>query len=158
NSVLPSLDEPARRPWRRFCLAVAGSAEVALSRYDAAAEHLLTARDEMDRQPVINDWYCRIMLEEALTELWLAKGSLTRARQETDRFRELTLATAERTWQARAWETNARVGLAESDLDRAWSCVDHALSTIEGFELPLAARRVHGTAAALYGRAGNNIE
>jgi DNA-binding winged helix-turn-helix (wHTH) protein len=33
NAILPSLDEPARRPWRRFCLALTGSAEAASGRY-----------------------------------------------------------------------------------------------------------------------------
>ena len=114
NSVLPALDGPARRPWRRFCLVVAGSAEAASGSYETASEHLLAARSEMDRQPVIHDWYCRMMLEEALTELWLAKGALTHARPEAERFLELTLATAERTWQARAWETSAsRVAMEE---------------------------------------------
>src|SRR6266446_6218019 len=151
DSVLPSLDEPARRPWRRFCLALIGSAEAASGRYDAAAQHLLAARGEMDRRPVINDWYCRMMLEEALTDLWLAKGDLTHARPEAERFLELTLATAERTWQALAWEASARVAMAERDLHRAEHCIDRALSTMEGFEVPLGAWRVHGAAAVLYG-------
>ena len=55
----------------------------------------------MDRRPVIHDWYCRMMLEVALTELWLAKGH------------------------------------------RAQSCIDRALAAMEGFEVPLAAWRVH---------------
>src|SRR5207245_2551701 len=86
-----------------------------------ASEHLLAARSEMDRRPVIHDWYCRMMLEEALTEVWLAKGDLTHARPEAERFLELTLATAERTWQARAREASARVAIAECDLHRAQS-------------------------------------
>ena len=156
NSVLPSLDEPARRPWRRFCQALAGSAEAASGRYDVAAQHLLGARGEMDRQPVINDWYCRLMLEEALTELWLAKGDLSHARPEAEHFLELTLATAERTWQALAWEASARVAIAQRELQRAQNCIDHALAAMEGFEVPLAAWRVHGSAAELYRRRGNN--
>jgi hypothetical protein len=109
----------------------------------------------MDRRPVIHDWYCRMMLEGALTELWLAKGDLTQARPEAERFLELTRATAERTWQALAWEINARVAAAERDFQRAQNCIDQALSTMEGFEIPLAAWRVHGTSAELYARTGN---
>jgi hypothetical protein len=41
-----------------------------------------------------------MVLEAGLTDLWLAKGDLTQARPEAERFLELTLATAERTWQA----------------------------------------------------------
>jgi hypothetical protein len=156
GSVLPSFDEPARRPWRRLCLALVGSAEAASGQYKAAEQHLLAVRGEMDRRPVIHDWYSRMVLEGALSELWLAKRDLPRARPEAERFLELTRATAERTWQALAWDTNARVAAAERDFTRARTCIDQALSTMEGFEVPLAAWRVHGTAAELYARVGNN--
>jgi len=156
GSVLPSFDDPARAPWRRWCLALAGSAEAASGRYEAAEQHLLAARGEMDRLPVIHDWYSRMILQGALSELWLAKRDLAQARLEAERFLELTRATAERTWQALAWDTNARVATAERDLNRAQNCIDHALSTMEGFEVPLAAWRVHDTAAELYAGLGNN--
>jgi DNA-binding winged helix-turn-helix (wHTH) protein len=156
GSLLPFFDEPARDPWRRFCLALAGSAEAASGRYEAAELHLLAARGEMDRRPVIHDWYSRLILEGALSELWLAKQDLAHARLEAERFLELTRATAERTWQALAWDTNARVATAERDFNRAQKCIDQALSTMEGFEVPLAAWRVHGTAAELSARLGNN--
>jgi hypothetical protein len=110
----------------------------------------------MDRRPVIHDWYSRMIIEGALSELWLAKRDLARARLEAERFLELTRATAERTWQALAWDTNARVACAERDFYRAQNCIDQALSTMEGFEVPLAAWRVHGTAAELSARLGNN--
>ncbi len=155
NSILPSLDEPARRPWRRFCLALLASAEAALGGYVAAADHVIAARNEMDRQPVIHDWYCRMMLGQALTEVWLAKDDLTQAGPEAERFLALTLATAERTWQALAWEASARVAMAGGDRHRARTCIDKALSAMEGFEVPLAAWRVHASAAELERRQGN---
>jgi len=156
GSVLPSFDDPASGPWRRFGLALAGSAEAASGRYEAAEQHLLAARGEMDRRPLIHDWYSRMILEGALSELWLARRDLAQARLEAERFLELTRATAERTWQALAWDTNARVATAEGDFNRAQSCIGHALSAMEGFEVPLAAWRAHGTAAELYTRRGND--
>ncbi len=87
--------------------------------------------------------------------MWLAKGDVKQAGPEAERFLELTLATAERTWQALAWETSARVAMAGGDLHRARTCVDNALSAMEGFEVPLAGWRVHASAAALEGRRGN---
>jgi DNA-binding winged helix-turn-helix (wHTH) protein len=157
NSILPSLDEPARRPWRRFCLALIGAAEVAAGRYEAAEQHLLAAREEMDRWPVIHDWYCRMMLEEALTNLWLAKGDLTHGGPEAERFLALTRATAERTWQAIAWDASARVAMAERDVPRAADCIARALQTMDGYEVPLGAWRVHATAAEVYRRAGDSM-
>jgi tetratricopeptide (TPR) repeat protein len=93
----------------------------------------------MNQQMVIVDWYWRMQLQSSLTELWLAKGDLKKARTEAESFLEVTLATAERTWQALAWEANARVAMAQRDFERAHECVAKALSTMEGFEVPLAA-------------------
>jgi hypothetical protein len=53
-------------------------------------------------------------------------------------------------WQALAWEANARVAMAELDVPRARDCIAKALSTMEGFEVPLAAWRVHATASELH--------
>ena len=39
---------------------------------------------------------------------------------------------------------------------RAEGCIAKALSTIEGYEVPLAAWRVHGTASEIYERAGTH--
>jgi hypothetical protein len=153
--ILPSLDEPERRPWRRFCLALTGSAEAASGRYEAAADHLTTARTEMDGRPVIHDWYCRMLLEQALTDAWLGKGDLKQARAEAERFVAATLTTAERTWQALAWEASARVAMAEGDRGHARTCVDKAVAAMERFEVPLAAWRVHASAAELERRLGN---
>jgi len=47
--------------------------------------------------------------------------------------------------------------MAQLDLDRARDGIAKGLSTMEGFEVPLATWRVHATAAELY-RAGDNGE
>ena len=150
ESVLPLTEDPGRGPWRRLGLILAGSAETALGKYESARKYLSTATEEMDRQRLIFDWYFRMLLESALTDLWLTKRDPERARPEADRFLSATLMTAERTWQALAWEANARVAVAQRDFDRAHDCVAKALSTIEGSEVPLAAWRVQATAAELY--------
>jgi DNA-binding winged helix-turn-helix (wHTH) protein len=154
ESLLPELGEPAWSSWRRFCLVWAGTAETALGNYERAWWYLVTAREEMERQRVMLDWHCRLLLEVGLTELWLAQGDLAQARSQAERFLHATLATAERTWQALAWDANARVAEAEGDLPRAQACIARAVATMEGFEVPLAAWRVHATAAALYARTG----
>ncbi len=156
EAVLPMVGEPAWSAWRRFCLVLAGTAATALGHYECALQYLLTVKDDMERQRVIHDWYCRMLLESALTDLWLAQGDLAQARPQAERFLHATLVTAERTWQALAWDANARVALAVSDLVRAHTCIAQALVTMEGFEVPLAAWCVHATAAALYERTGHS--
>ena len=165
DSAVPSVRDPMLRaapdspppfpyPFQQS-LILRGLAEAALGECDRAREHLFAARDNMDRQKTMNDWYWRMLLESALTELWLAEGNLTQARPQAERFLSVTLTTAERTWQALAWEANARVAMAECDAPRAQECIAKALSTMEGFEVPLASWRVHATAFEFYRNAGD---
>jgi tetratricopeptide (TPR) repeat protein len=156
DSVLPSLEDPPRSPWRRFCLVLLGAAHTALGNYEGAREHLSTAGNEMDHQTVIHDWYCRMPLESGLTELWLAKGDLAQARSHAEQLLSITQATAERTWQALACEANARVAFAELDLEKARDWITKALLRMEGIEVPLAAWRVHAAGAEISDYMGNS--
>jgi DNA-binding winged helix-turn-helix (wHTH) protein/tetratricopeptide (TPR) repeat protein len=164
NSALPLVRDPAPRPapdypapyplQLRMCLVLTGMAETALGNHADALEYLTAAEADTNRPPAIFDWWWRMPMESALTELWLAKGDVAQARPQAERFLSLTTATAERTYQGLAWEANARVAMAAQDWERAEECVAKALSTIEGYEIPLAAWRVHVTAADLYARGG----
>ena len=147
ESMLPWVMSRARTPWRRFCNVLAGLANAATGDLEQAMKRFLSVRTEMKRETVIHDWYCRILLQSGLTELWIAKGEFAKARTEGEIFLDVTLATAERTWQARAWETNARIAIAQHDMAQAQSCISNALAAMEGFEVPLASWRVYSTAA-----------
>jgi DNA-binding winged helix-turn-helix (wHTH) protein len=155
ESVLSSLEGSARSPWRRLCRALTAAAEVATGSYKPAMENLAAVTEEMAQQTVIHDWYSDMLLQSAITELWLAKGDLRRARVEAERFLHVTQNTAERTWQALAWESNARVAIAEHSPRQAQDCIANALSTMQGFEVPLAAWRVHATAAIFFDSTGS---
>jgi DNA-binding winged helix-turn-helix (wHTH) protein/tetratricopeptide (TPR) repeat protein len=150
NEAFPYLGDRAMFAVLRTYLVLAGSAEAGLGNYERALEHFLEARDSMDRQQVIFDWYWRIPLQSGLTELWLRKGDLTQARQEGQRFLEVALATAERTWQALAWEINARIAMSERDREKGQDHLGKAMATMQGFEVPLASWRVHATAAEFH--------
>jgi tetratricopeptide (TPR) repeat protein len=152
--LLPSVQDIARGPWRRLCHILIGSAKTGLGKYASALKDFERARYEMDRQKVIHDWYWRMILESGATDLALVQGDLVRARSLAESFLRATLSTAERTWQALAWEASARVAAAGYDTEQAYACVAKALSTMEGFEVPLAAWRVHATAAGHHQRWG----
>jgi tetratricopeptide (TPR) repeat protein len=143
------------RPVIRLGLFLRGKAETALGNYESALEHLLVARADMDRSASMLAWYHRLQVESALTELWLTKGDLAQARGQAESYLKIALATAEHTWQALAWEVNAGVSLAELDLPRARECIARGLSAMDGFEVPLAAWRVHATAFELYQNSGD---
>ena len=149
DALLPLVVDSARRPWRRFALTFAGWAEVGLHNHERALQHLLAAKQEMDSHTVINDWYIRIMVQAALTELRLAQGDLPRAVEEGEAFLRVACSTPERTWQALAWEVNARIALAVNQPERAQECITKALTAMEGFDVPIATWQVHATAAEL---------
>jgi tetratricopeptide (TPR) repeat protein len=139
----------------RRALIVSGSASVGLGDYASALEELSKAASEMDHQTMFLDWYWHMPLAAGLTELWLATGDCVRAQREAARFLDRTLATEERTWQGLAWEINARLALANRDHGRARKCIGQAVSTVQGFEVPLADWQVHATAAQIEEEAGN---
>ena len=134
----------------RLCSILIASAELNLGNYERADALLSTTQQSMEHQEVVFDWYRRLLMESALTELSLAKGEVGKARVAAERFLKSALVTEERTWRTLAWETSARIAVTELDLSRARACISEALSTMEGFELPLAAWRLHGTACELY--------
>ena len=154
-SILPAFGDPRSTPWRRLCRVLAAGAQAALGGYEPALEDLLAVQRDMARHAVIHDWYCRLILQSLLTDLLLAKGDLVRASEAGEEFLAITGATAERTWRSLAWEANARIALASFDLRRAQECVAGGLSTMSGFDVPLAAWRVHATAAELSERLGD---
>jgi predicted ATPase len=165
NSTLPLIRDPAPHPAPDYptphpavtlmCLFLTGSAETALGNYEIALEYLLAGRAIMAQSAVIFAWVWRMPLEFALTELWLAKGELDQAQRQAERFLKIALATAEHTWQALAWEVNARVAMGALDQTRAQDSIAKALSAMEGFEVPLAAWRVHATAFELCQNSGD---
>jgi tetratricopeptide (TPR) repeat protein len=162
ESALPGLRDSPLHPgpgWPkrafRSALICTGSASVALGDYERALEDLSAARSEMDRHTVFLDWYWSMPLTAGVTELWLAKGDHARAHLEAERFLGLSLAAADPTWQGLAWEVNARVAFESGDHARARDCIGKALSTLAGFEAPLAAWRVHATAALIDEESGN---
>jgi tetratricopeptide (TPR) repeat protein len=132
----------------------AGSAEAGLGEHERALEYLLRSRQEMDRQPLVTDWYNRVQLQWALTTAWLSKGELAPARIEAEQFVKVAMAIPERTFRALAFEANARLALAEGELARAKDCIARAVEEMEGFETPLTAWRVHATVSELYQHLG----
>jgi len=157
DALLPELHHPVQASVRRFCLVVGGAAEVGLGQHAAGLEHLTGAREEMDRQMVLVDWYRRLMLQWALTNLWLARGDLARAREEGDRFLADSTATAERTWQALAWEATARIALASGHPDLAQDRIENGLSALDGAEAPVAGWQAYATAADVSRALGDTV-
>jgi DNA-binding winged helix-turn-helix (wHTH) protein len=131
---------------RHFLLALEGAAAAGLGEDEVAFDRLLTVREELDRQPQLLDWYWGLLQRWALAGLWLSRGELERARQEAELMVTDASATAERTWQALAWDLSARIALAGDDPRRAGDLIQRGLATLERVETPVASWQLHATA------------
>lgn len=140
----------SHRNWSNWYIAAAASL-TAVGECDRALDVLQQLRQEMREHPRMFDWASRPPFQGALVDTWLAKGNLVAAQQEGQIFLDAALATSERTWQGLAWEANARIALANSDLERAKECISRAQLSTEGYEVPLASWRIHATAAGICG-------
>jgi hypothetical protein len=147
RSVSLSLAQPAEQ---RLRLLLVGMAQAGLGHTADAAIALINVEHMMDSQPAVFDWYWRMPLEWSMVNVALMSDDLEEAKRRSSRLLELTGCTAERTWQSIAWETKARVLLAEGALGQAATCLDRAREIIRGFEAPLAEWRILSTAAATH--------
>ena len=139
-------------------LLLEGLAQTQLGDLAAAHQHLLEAQRQMDGQPVMFDWYWRLMLDWGLANLALRAGDEARARQQAQMLLERVERTEERTWQGLAWETRARVELQAGNSSGALESITRALQVTEGFQTPLADGHIHATAALAYEAAGRAPE
>lgn len=74
----------------RLSRLLAGSAHVAMGNHDRGLATLMRVQEEMNSHLTILDWCFRLPLHAALTELWLSKGDLKKARDKACDY--LTLA------------------------------------------------------------------
>lgn len=140
---------------RRLALVMCGLAQAGLGNAAAARDYLLEAERQIGQQPVMLDWYMTLMLEWGRVNLLLLAGLPAEAAARADRFVRLAGETDERTWQALAFETGARVALGRGAAAEAVALITKAFSATKGFETPLADWRVHTTAAVAYRMIGN---
>lgn len=128
------------------CLILLGTAEVNLGILEHAREHLAQAAVLLDNDGAYLHWYIRMQLHYAETELALRTGDLAAAQLRAEKLLRASLATAERTWQALAWDSCARVKQLAGDLGDARECIDKALAVVNEFDVPLARWHVYKTA------------
>jgi DNA-binding winged helix-turn-helix (wHTH) protein/tetratricopeptide (TPR) repeat protein len=139
----------------RIALIFCGLACVNLGDFVAAREYLVATERAMELRPVGMDWYWRLPLEWGMANLMLATADNAGAQVHAERYVMLSEATDERMWQSLAWETRARVALAQGVPAEAVEYILKAQAVSKAFETPLADWRVHDTAAAAYTAIGD---
>jgi len=134
----------------RLSRLLSGSAHIGLGNYARAAETLSKTREEMNSHPIVLDWCFRLPLQAALSELWLMTGDLAQAQDDASAYLNLAFSTDDYTYRALAAEVSARVALAQSRVPAAHEFVLQGLRTLDERHVPLAAWRVHATAASVF--------
>jgi len=125
------------------------TSEVQLGKLKEAREHLERSTVQ-EGQGAWLDWKWAMLRHFAEVELALRSGDLRLARECCHTLLASTESCADHTWKALAWETAARVALAEKDASAAADSIQKALRTMEGYQVPLAHWRVHKTAMQVF--------
>ena len=87
----------------------------------------------------------------------MAKGDIEGAKKAAD-IVQTAASSANPAMKAMVWNLKARIALAAGELESAKEAVERALaSLLEAFEIPVAAVKIHATAAAYYLRAGDPL-
>ncbi|MGH3055346.1 MAG: hypothetical protein ACRDL7_10260, partial [Gaiellaceae bacterium] len=119
-------------------------------KHDEASRCFAQVLDSEKTPKFFLHWYWRMSAQLGLSNVWLASGSLHKARLAADGFLQSALATAEPNLQALAWEVGARVAMAEKDWKGAEERIEKGLAVVQRFEIPTTAWRLHATRSDLF--------
>ncbi|MGH8625999.1 MAG: hypothetical protein ACREYC_12265, partial [Gammaproteobacteria bacterium] len=165
-----------------YGLILSGRAHLGLEDHPRAHECFSKAMRLVEGEQGIMDWQLCLPLYQGLAEYWLAQGDLTQAREMATKLCTIAAPPPERTYLAFGHRLLAEIALADRQWDQAETEVAHALTAMRDAEtpmtvwhaygiappdcsspgassaLPLAAWRVHATAAKLCERQGRRSE
>jgi DNA-binding winged helix-turn-helix (wHTH) protein/tetratricopeptide (TPR) repeat protein len=128
----------------------AGNIALQQGKYSEALEHFRHVQDLDEHTKFFMHWEWRMMAGFESGNAWLLSGNLANARAAADGFLKSALSTSDPHLQALGWELQARVALAESDLQNACESIQKALAIIDRFEILLAAWQTFATASQVY--------
>jgi DNA-binding winged helix-turn-helix (wHTH) protein/tetratricopeptide (TPR) repeat protein len=123
-----------------------GYAELGRGNHDRAIECFRKVLDPQVTPRFFLHWYWRMYAQLGMANTWLADRNLVNARAEADRFLESALSTADPNLQALAWETEARVAMAEMNWNQAEENIEQGLAISDSSGIPVTAWRVRATA------------
>lgn len=152
------LEQARRNPHDNFAtflgLILLGRAHLGLGQFGRVHEYLDEIGRRAEAQPHGLDWLLKMPLYQLQAEYWQSVGNLDRAAEAAGRLCDLAGPPGERTFLAHGYRLLAEVALAGGDPARAEAELARALAVLEDAEAPLAAWRVHATAAELNHRRG----
>jgi DNA-binding winged helix-turn-helix (wHTH) protein/tetratricopeptide (TPR) repeat protein len=141
---------------RTMAMVATGLAELGRGRPAEALPYFEQVRDPSITPRFFLHWHWRNHARRGVAEAHLVSGDLVKARIAADLFLEAALSISEPNMHVLAWDTNARVAWAENNLGKARDSIENALRTLDKFDIPVWAWRVHSTAWDLYLAEGEN--
>src|SRR6202023_901872 len=156
DSVLPLCVESKLVPLIRSCQAWIALTSARLGNVGPAMDLLVMLEEDLSRLPLPADITFRPALEWAFVEAFMAAGDMPMADLHHRRWVTAAERIGEVTLQGLAWEAGARIALAKKDAIGAKRCLSSAFSSIEGYEAPVAAWKIHASAAEAEGLLGDN--
>jgi tetratricopeptide (TPR) repeat protein len=128
----------------------AGNVALHQGKYSEAVEHFRQVQNLDEHTKFFMHWEWRMMAQLALSNAWLLSGNIVNARTASDSFLKSALSTSDPHLQALGWELQARVALAESDLQAAREFLQQGLAIVDKFEILVAAWQTFATASQVY--------
>jgi DNA-binding winged helix-turn-helix (wHTH) protein/tetratricopeptide (TPR) repeat protein len=130
----------------------AGNIALLQANYSQALEHFRHVQEFEVHTKFFMHWDWRMMAQLESSNAWLLSGNIVNACTVADGFLKSALSTADPYLHALAWNLNARVAMAQSDLQGAREAIQQALAIVEKFEILFAAWQTYATAWQLYQR------
>ena len=125
----------------------AGNIALQQGKYSEALEHFRHVQDLDVHAKFFMHWEWRMMADLESSNAWLLSGNAVNARTAADGFLKSALSTSDPHLQALAWDLQARVAMAESDLQGARESIQRALAIVDRFEILCAAWQIFATAS-----------
>jgi DNA-binding winged helix-turn-helix (wHTH) protein/tetratricopeptide (TPR) repeat protein len=130
-------------------------AHLGLREYDAAWSHFEQIRHKIEVEGVSMDSSIYPQYYYNLGEFWLEQGDVERARAQALQLNVRAAESKEQTYLALAQRQLGDIARLEGRFDDAGAHLAHAAAIVEATEAPLAAWRVHASAAQLYETIGD---
>lgn len=155
--------EQARQsPYDNFAtflgLILLGMAHLGLGQLERTRDYLEEIQKRADAKPLALDWLLQMPLYQLQIEYGQAVRNLEQAQLAACRLGALAAPPGERTYLAHGHRLLAEISLQQERMQEAEGNIMQALAVIDGTPVPLAAWRVHATAAELYDRRGRSAE
>ena len=128
----------------------AGNMALQQGRYSEALEHFRHVHDLDVHTKFFMHWTWRMMAHLESSNAWLLSGNIVNARTAADGFLKSALCTSDPYLQALAWDLNARVAVAERDLQGARESIQRALAIVDSSEIQGAAWQIFATASQVW--------